>query len=132
MTGYEVAKLIHVGCVVLSGTGFIVRFLLLLRESGLLRTRIMRVVPHVVDTCLLAAAIAMLIILRVDPLQVEWLSAKVFGLAAYIATGMIAMRIARPGPVRLIAFGGALACFGYVIAVALTKNPVPFAAPIIS
>ena len=57
-------KSIHVGSVCLSIAGFIARGVLMLRDSPLLKARFVRVAPHVVDTALLASAVAFLIDFR--------------------------------------------------------------------
>jgi uncharacterized membrane protein SirB2 len=46
-------------------------------------------------------------------------------LLAYIILGSIALRRGHTGAVRLAALAGALLAAGYVVAVALTKNPLP-------
>jgi len=70
----------------------------------------------------------MLLIARLDPLAVPWLSAKIAGLIAYIVLGMLALRRGRTPTTRVVAFAAALASFGYVVTVALSKNPLGMAA----
>jgi uncharacterized membrane protein SirB2 len=120
---YLALKQIHVACVVLSFAGFVVRGVWMIRESPLLRRRWVRVAPHVVDTVLLASAIALAVLLRQYPFVHGWLTAKVVGLALYIALGMVALRRGPTRRTRITAWVAAQLVLGYVVAVALTKNP---------
>ena len=54
-----------------------------------------------------------------------WLTAKVFGLIAYIVLGTIALKRGRTPGIRTAAFCGALLVFAYIVAVAMSKSPVP-------
>jgi uncharacterized membrane protein SirB2 len=121
MSLYLLVKYVHVGSVVLSLAGFAVRGALMLRASPLLQVRFVRVAPHVVDTVLLASALWLSWMLRQYPFVHGWLTAKVIGLLVYIVLASIALRRRQP-----LALAGALLAAGYVVAVALTKNPVPF------
>lgn len=121
MPVYLLVKYVHVGSVVLSLAGFAVRGALMLRASPLLQARFVRVAPHVVDTVLLASALWLSWMLRQYPFVHGWLTAKVIGLLVYIVLASIALRRRQP-----LALAGALLAAGYVVAVALTKNPLPF------
>ncbi len=121
---YVLLKHLHVTSVVLSISLFLLRGLWMLADSDRLRRRWVRIVPHVIDTVLLASAIGMLLILRLNPLVLDWLSAKIVALVVYIALGMIALKHGSR-PVRIGAWLGALATFAYIVAVAYTKQPWP-------
>jgi uncharacterized membrane protein SirB2 len=123
-------KTIHVAAVAISYTLFFVRGIWMLTGSPLLERRWVRVVPHVNDTVLLAAAIWMTIILQQYPGTHGWLSAKVAGLIAYIGLGMVALRRGRTRRVRLAAWITAQLVFAYIVAVALAHDPMPFGAAI--
>jgi uncharacterized membrane protein SirB2 len=125
MSLYLFVKYVHVGCVLLSLAGFAARGALMLRGSPLLQARFVRVAPHVVDTLLLASALWLAWMMQQYPFVHGWLTAKVLGLLAYIILGSIALRRGHTGAVRLAALAGALLAAGYVVAVALTKNPLP-------
>lgn len=124
MSLYLFVKYVHVGCVVLSLAGFAARGALMLRGSPLLQARFARVAPHVVDTLLLASALWLAWMMQQYPFVHGWLTAKVLGLLVYIILGSIALR-GHTRAVRLAALAGALLAAGYVVAVALTKNPLP-------
>jgi len=123
---YTLVKYLHVGCVVLSGTGFVLRGAWMLQGSPMLAQRWVRVLPHVLDTVLLASAIALAVMLEQYPLVHGWLTAKVLGLIAYIVLGTIALKRGRTRAVRIAAFCGALVVFAYIVAVALTKSVLPY------
>lgn len=122
-SAYLIAKTLHVGAVVLSLTGFAARGALMLAGSRLLEARFVRVAPHVVDTVLLASALWLAWLIGQYPFVQGWLTAKVLGLAAYIVLGSIALRRGRTRGVRVAAFVGALAAAGYIVCVALTRDP---------
>ncbi len=123
---YATLKLIHVSCVVSSYALFFIRGVWMLRDSPLLRRRWVRIVPHAVDTLLLASAIALAMMLHQYPLVAGWLTAKVLALFAYIGLGIVAFRFARKRRMRFIAWLAAQAVFIYIVAVALTRNPLPW------
>lgn len=121
---YLLLKHLHVGCVVLSGTGFFLRGVWMLRHSPWLQRPAVRVVPHVVDTALLASAIAMAVISALNPFTTDWLTAKLIGLLIYIACGTMALKRARTPAQRAAFFVAALAAFAYIVSVALTRSPL--------
>lgn len=123
---YTLLKYLHVACVVLSGAGFVLRGIWMMQGALILSRRWVRVVPHVVDTVLLGSAIALAVMSEQYPLVHGWLTAKVFGLIAYIILGTIALKRGRVATIRITAFCGALLVFAYIVAVALTKSVQPF------
>jgi uncharacterized membrane protein SirB2 len=126
LTTYAILKFLHIAGVMLTGTGFALRGIWMLRNSPMHSRRWVRVLPHVVDTVLLASAIALAVVTGQYPLAQSWLTAKVVGILAYIVLGAIALRRGRMLGIRITAFSGALAAFAYIVAVALTKSVVPF------
>jgi uncharacterized membrane protein SirB2 len=121
---YLFLKYVHVSCVILSGCGFVLRGVWMLADSPLLRQRWVRVFPHVVDTALLASAIALAIISSQYPLAQSWLTAKVIGLIAYILCGAIALKRGKTKTVRAVFFVVALLIFAYIVLVALNRSPL--------
>ena len=121
---YLTIKAVHVGSVMTSYGLFFIRGIWMMRDSPLLQARWVKIVPHVVDTVLLASAIALVMMLRQYPLQAGWLTAKVTGLVVYIALGTIAIKRGRSKRGRVGAWIAAQAVFLYIVLVALTKNPL--------
>jgi uncharacterized membrane protein SirB2 len=120
---YLALKHFHITCVVLSGAGFALRGAWALAGSPLARARLTRVLPHVVDSCLLLSAIALAWMAGQYPFVHGWLTAKIVGLLAYIGLGMVALKPGRAMAVRAGAFVAALATFSWIVSVALSKNP---------
>ena len=123
---YAGLKLTHVGCAAISYALFVVRGIWMMRGSPLLRQPWVRTVPHVVDTALLASAIAMAIISGQYPLAEPWLTAKVIALVLYIALGTVALRHGRTKAARITAWIVAQAVFAYIVVAAVTRNPLPW------
>jgi uncharacterized membrane protein SirB2 len=122
--GYAAVKHLHLLTVALSGAFFFVRGLWMIADSPRLRARWVRVAPHVNDTVLLAAALYLATFHGLPP----WIVAKLVALPAYIVIGAIAIRYGRGKPVRVAAWLVAQGVFLYIVAVAVTKNPLPLAA----
>ena len=121
---YLALKHLHVTCVVLSGLGFALRGWWMLNDSPLLRARLTRVVPHVVDTLLLGSALLMAWQSSQYPFAQGWLTAKFFGLLAYILCGTMALKRARTRGRRVAFLVLALLAYAYIVGVALTRNPL--------
>jgi uncharacterized membrane protein SirB2 len=121
---YATLKLLHQGTVLLSLAGFVARGLGSFAGAAWVRGRFAKTLPHVVDTVLLASALAMAWMLRLTPGSAPWLAAKIAGLLLYIGLGMLALHPGRPLGVRIGAWVAALLCFGWIVSVALSKNPL--------
>jgi uncharacterized membrane protein SirB2 len=121
-------KYVHVSCVVLSISGYLLRGAWMMRESPWLRNKWVRIVPHVVDTTLLGSAILLAIKIRQYPFVQAWLTAKVLALLAYIVIGAIGLKYGRTKKIRVTAWLVAIAIFLYIVLVALTRQVLPFVA----
>lgn len=97
----------------------------MLADSPRLRARWVRFVPHINDTLLLVAALWLAFAAGQAPGTHAWLTAKIVGLLAYIALGMVALRWGRTKRICAGAWVAALVVFGYIVAVALTKRVWP-------
>ena len=126
MATYLLLKHLHVTCVVISIIGFFLRGVWMLTDSPLLGRLWVRVVPHVNDTLLLAAAIGLCIVQQQYPFVHGWVTAKVLGLLGYIGFGLFALRRGSSKTVRAGFWLASLASFAYIVSVALTKNPAGF------
>jgi len=119
---YQAIKNIHVTCVILSIAGFTLRGGWMLVDHRLLRHRLTRILPHVVDTVLLGSAIALALMIEQYPFQAPWVTAKVIGLIIYILLGAVALKRGRTRTVRVTAFVSAVLVFSWIVSVALSKN----------
>ena len=126
MLSYIAVKNAHIAFAALSGTGFLLRGWWMWRDSPLLGRRLTRTLPHINDSLLLAAAVWLVVQSAQYPLAQTWLTAKLAALLVYIVLGSIALKRGRTRQVRAAAFGGALAAFAYIVAVALRHHPWPF------
>jgi uncharacterized membrane protein SirB2 len=120
---YTTLKLIHQLAIVLSISGFAIRYFGMLRDALWLKGRLARTAPHVIDTILLVSAIALVMMLHVPVFRTPWLVAKIVGLVVYIALGTIALKRGRSRSVRAIAGVAAMTVFAYIVTVAVTKDP---------
>jgi uncharacterized membrane protein SirB2 len=123
---YHSVKHLHVACVTLSISGFVCRGLWRISGRLLPRRGWLHWAPHANDTVLLLAAIALTLITTQYPLVNAWLTAKMLGLFAYITLGWIALKEGLGTNTRLAVLTLALVAFAYVVAVALTKDPMGF------
>jgi len=119
---YATLKLIHIAAATLSISGFVLRGIWMLRDSGWLRRTGVRVVPHVVDTAFLASGIALVWVLHLPVLRLPWLMTKLVAIVVYIGLGMLALRHGRSKTARTAAFGGALLVYAYIVGVAISKS----------
>jgi uncharacterized membrane protein SirB2 len=123
---YLTIKSLHVTCVVLSISGFCLRGLWLLRNPAMRRwhgeRRWLRALPHINDSLLLVAAIMLTVLLGQYPFVADWLTAKVLGLFTYILLGAYALRPGGCPGMRITAGLAAVAVFGWIVSVALSKH----------
>ena len=121
-------KHLHVTCVVLSISGFLVRGVWMMQESPWLQKKWVRVAPHIIDTILLGSAILLAMQIQQYPFVQNWLTAKVLALIAYIVIGAIGLKYGRTKKIRIAAWLVAIAIFLYIVLVALTHQALPFVA----
>lgn len=123
---YMGLKHLHMLCAVLSILLFILRGALKLQGLELLRKKFLRIAPHVIDTVLLASAIGLAVLSAQYPFAQGWLTAKVIALVLYIGLGLVVMRFAQTQAMRTVAYVLAIVVFGYILAVARSRTPLPF------
>ena len=119
---YTFIKIIHMSFAMISVLGCLARGILKINESPLVDKKLVRVLPHVIDTVLLASAITLVIMSGQYPWVAPWVSAKILGLVVYIGLGVVVMRTAKTRQARIAAFALALITAGYVFMVASTKT----------
>ncbi|MFO1371927.1 MAG: SirB2 family protein [Candidatus Competibacteraceae bacterium] len=126
MAVYPILKYLHVATVGLSFVLFTLRGLWMLADSPQLQRRWVRILPHLIDTALLASAISLTLILRQYPFVNGWLTAKVLGLIVYIILGSIALKRGPTKLSRTVAWVAAMGVFGYIVSVAIAHSPLGF------
>ena len=120
---FATIKIIHIISVVLSYILFNLRGIWMIQGSSLLKLRWVKILPHVIDTILLASAITLVFIIQQYPGFNIWVSAKIGGLLLYIFLGMVALRFGKTQKIKTISWILAQIVFFYIVLVALTKNP---------
>ncbi|MBN7798839.1 SirB2 family protein [Parahaliea mediterranea] len=119
---YLLLKHIHLSSVGLSFILFLFRGGLKYAGSSWLDRPLLRIAPHVVDTVLLVSAICLAVLSRQYPFVHAWLTAKVLLLVLYIVLGSLALKRGRTPAVRGTCFVLAVAVFGLIVSVALTRD----------
>lgn len=119
---YADIRLLHISCASISICLFLLRGVLQFSGIDWRRWRWLRVAPHVNDTVLLGAAIALSLYSHQYPVAQGWLTAKVLALLLYIGLGSMAFRRGRPRAQQMAAFVAALVTVGYIVAVAIHRS----------
>lgn len=126
---YTPLKQVHMACVGLSVGLFAIRAGWVVATQRRL-WRALRVIPHVIDTLLLASGLTLAFLVQQYPfVNSAWLSAKVLGLGVYIALGVLVFRGAEGRLGRALTGVAALLVFAYIVSVAVSKQPAGFAYP---
>ena len=120
---YPQIKFVHVLCVILSGSLFAVRGMLMLAGSRVANHAIVRYVSYAIDTTLLTAALMLTSILHQYPFAQSWLTAKVLLLVVYIVLGVFALRRGRTRAIRAACYVAALAVFLFIVSIARAHDP---------
>jgi uncharacterized membrane protein SirB2 len=122
MIEYAGLKALHAGCAAASIVGFVARYFMMLLDSPMLQARAVRVLPHVVDTVLLASALGLVWQLSVNPLREPWLATKIAALLGYIVLGGLALRYGRTKALRASTGVLAIVLFAFIVSVARSKT----------
>lgn len=124
-------KWTHVASVLASGAVFALRGVAMLARSPLAVDRGARRLSMLIDSVLLASALALVAILHAYPFAQAWLTAKVLLLVVYIALGTLALNRGRTRAVKVGCFFAALAVYLLIISIARTRNPWGALAPLV-
>jgi len=123
---YLILKNLHLATIAITLTLFLLRGFWMMADSPRLQARWVRIVPHINDTLLLASGIGLAVMIQQYPLVHGWLTVKLFALIAYIVLGTIALKRGKTRVQRIAAWIAALLVFGYMVAVAVAHDPLPF------
>jgi uncharacterized membrane protein SirB2 len=119
-------KYLHIGIVILSVGGFLLRGIWMMFCPLLLEQRWVRIAPHVVDTLLFATGITLAFSLQLNPFSTPWFLAKLIAIVVYILAGMLALRRGPTRATRAVALVIALGTVSWAAAAALTHQAVPW------
>ena len=122
MSDYSLVKTIHMGAAALSIAGFVLRYLWMIGASPLLQARPAKILPHLVDTVLLASAITLAAMAGVAPWTTGWLGYKTVALIVYIVLGTVALKRGRARGTRIAAGAAAILVFASIVWVARFKS----------
>ena len=114
---------LHVMLAYLTVIGFVLRAVWSLTDSPFKHHKLVKILPHVIDTLLLVIGVVMAYQLSIAPLE-GWLAAKLVGLLAYIGFGVVTMRGSTTA-IKLLGLVGALVSVGYIFAVAFSRSVWP-------
>ncbi len=95
-------------------------------DSPLLNHKVVKISPHIIDTCLLATGLLMAISISATFYTQSWIMTKLLGVICYIIIGSIALKYGRTKTVRAGALVVAWGIFVYIVLVARTHSPVPY------
>lgn len=121
---YMMAKHLHLTAVALSILFFVFRFIWSQFDAQALSKKWVKILPHVIDTILLASAIWLCVILSQYPFANAWLTFKLIGVVLYIVLGLFALKRAKSTVGRWVFFVAALAVLMATAMVAVTKQPL--------
>ena len=126
MEYYALVKHIHVTAAGLSFLGFMLRSYWMLTNNALLKSKPSKVLPHIIDTLLLIAAIYLVVVTQMYPFVVNWVTAKVLLLVVYIVAGTIALKRGKTKRKRVNALLIATASVLAIFAIAAIKPALSF------
>ncbi|MFT0546599.1 SirB2 family protein [Allopusillimonas ginsengisoli] len=118
---YLLIKHVHVTAVTLSILLFVLRSYWSVIGSDKLKSKIVRILPHIIDTILLVAGVTLAAV--IGPEQ-PWILAKIVGLLFYIGVGTVAIKRGKTPKSRAIAAVIAVVIFIYIIGIAMSHNPL--------
>ncbi len=121
---YMMAKHLHLTAVGLSILFFVFRFIWSQFDATALNKKWVKILPHIIDTVLLASAIWLCVILSQYPFVNAWLTFKVIGVVLYIVFGLFALKKAKTKLSKWGFFVAALLVLMATAMVAVTKQPL--------
>ena len=111
-------KLIHVVFVILTFISYSLRGFWMIIDSPLLRHRVTRILPHVIDTLLLVSGLSLAVVVYGEFYRQTWLLVKLGAVVVYIVLGSVAIRYGKTKTIRVTALVLAWCVFFYIIMLA--------------
>lgn len=119
---FPILKSLHLVCVLTTFILFNLRFFLRLCRPDTPLPKLLRVLPHLNDTLLLALGVSLAVSAHWVPFgNALWLGVKLIWLAAYIITGSVCMKAPPRSATALTAYPAALLSFATVCYLAYGK-----------
>ncbi|PKF51845.1 SirB2 family protein [Enterovibrio nigricans] len=122
---YAALKHTHLLFIALSVSLFILRFIWRSMGSTMMQKKWVKIVPHIIDTGLLATGVALIAVTGFMPFTPAgvWMTEKLTCVLAYIALGFVALHYSQGTMFRVFAFFGALGWVYAAAKLAMTKTP---------
>lgn len=117
-------KIFHLIFVLLSISSFVGRVFLEESHPEFFDKKWVKIGPHIINTLLLATGFTLVFQGQWLSGEYGWIIAKIMALLGYIGLGIVTVK--SQGAVRWQAFAGAMACFFYIVIVAVSKNALFF------
>jgi uncharacterized membrane protein SirB2 len=121
----EIVKTVHVLSAYIAGLGFLMRGVLAVFQSTLLRHHAIKTLPQIIDTFLLGSGLVLVFTWSIWPSSNMWLSAKFVALLFYILFGLLMLRWGSTARNRWLGLLGGLLAYLYIVAVAHSKSVMP-------
>lgn len=119
----------HMMFALISITLFILRAWLAVPSPARIKSKVLKILPHIIDTLLLGLGVWLAVLTKQIPFDNSpWLTAKVIGLVLYIVVGTIAIKRGKTRGQRLIATLASIAIFAYIYGAAVSKSPLSWLA----
>ena len=113
-------KTLHIIFILLSLGSFIGRVILSEIKPILLELKAIKIAPHIINSFLIVSGFSLVFQGGWLSSDFGWIIAKLVALLAYIALGILVLRL--KGQNKWLAFAAAMLCLAYIGAVAVTKN----------
>jgi len=117
-------KLIHVICVAMTFVSISLRGYWMIINSPLLRHKLTRILPHVIDTMLLVSGFYLVVVVYGEFYRHSWLLVKLVAVVVYIVLGSVAIRYGKTRVIRITALILAWCVFFYIAMLARNNSIV--------
>lgn len=121
-----IIKFVHIACVFLTFCSFSLRCYWVFTDSPVLQRKATKIIPHIIDTVLLASGVLIAVNLYEEFYRQPWLLNKFVAVIVYIILGSIVINYGKTKTVRKLTCIGAYGVFFYIIAIAIYKFTIFF------
>ena len=118
---YALIKNIHLAFAMLTTIGFCVRGVWMMTESSMLQKKLVKVLPHIVDTTLLISGVTLVVMSGQYPWVAAWVGMKIALLVAYVVLGTFALKRGKNKQIRTVFFAVSILILLALFAVAGIK-----------